>query len=79
MKVGYQLIKLILLKITKSHLVYQKCGYNYGRYRMPTVISDLIYCLKEELQCYKNDAVVNKETAKFAYNVVSLFMKNQTT
>lgn len=38
--------------------------------RMPTVLSDLIYCLKEELRSViKNDAVVNKETTKFAENV----------
>ncbi|WP_341876539.1 SMEK domain-containing protein [Defluviitalea saccharophila] len=42
-------------------------------YRMPTVISDLIYCLKVELRSViKNDAVVNKETAKFANNVSKL-------
>ena len=42
-------------------------------YRMPTVISDLIYCLKVELcSVIKNDAVVNKETAKFANNVSKL-------
>jgi len=42
-------------------------------YRMPTVISDLIYCLKEELRSViENDAVVNKETAKFAKNVNQL-------
>ena len=38
--------------------------------RMPMVISDLIYCLKEELKSIiKNDAVVNKETIKFSENV----------
>lgn len=42
-------------------------------YRMPTVISDLLFCLKEELRrVIENDAVVNKETAKFAYNVSKL-------
>lgn len=42
-------------------------------HRMPTVISDLIYCLKEELRgVIENDAVVNKETAKFAKNVNQL-------
>lgn len=42
-------------------------------YRMPTVISDLIYCLKEELcSVIENDAVVNKETTKFANNVGKL-------
>ena len=42
-------------------------------YRMPTVISDLIYCLKEELRSViENDAVVNKETAKFAKYVNQL-------
>lgn len=41
--------------------------------RMPMVISDLIYCLKEELRSViENDAVVNKETAKFAENVKKL-------
>lgn len=41
--------------------------------RMPTVISDLLFCLKEELRIViENDAVVNKETAKFAYNVSKL-------
>lgn len=42
-------------------------------YRMPMIISDLIYCLKEELRSViENDAVVNKETAKFANNVSKL-------
>ena len=42
-------------------------------HRMPTVISDLLFCLKEELRSViENDAVVNKETAKFAYNVSKL-------
>lgn len=42
-------------------------------HRMPTVISDLLFCLKEELRrVIENDAVVNKETAKFAYNVSKL-------
>ncbi len=42
-------------------------------HRMPTVISDLVYCLKEELRSViENDAVVNKETAKFANNVGKL-------
>lgn len=41
--------------------------------RMPTVISDLLFCLKEELRSViENNAVVNKETAKFAYNVRKL-------
>ncbi len=39
-------------------------------YRMPMIISDLIYCLKEDLaSVIENDAVVDKETAKFAINV----------
>lgn len=39
-------------------------------HRMPTVISDLIYCLKEELRSIiKNDSVINKETVRFAENV----------
>ncbi len=42
-------------------------------YRMPTVISDLIYCLREELcSVVENDAVVNKETSIFARNVIQL-------
>ncbi|MDD4390954.1 MAG: hypothetical protein PHW03_09215 [Eubacteriales bacterium] len=42
-------------------------------HRMPTVISDLLFCLKEELRSViENDAVVNKEIAKFAYNVSKL-------
>lgn len=42
-------------------------------YKMPMVISDLIYCLKEELRnVIENDAVMNKETAKFAENVSKL-------
>ncbi len=42
-------------------------------HRMPMVISDLLFCLKEELRSViENDAVVNKETAKFAYNVSKL-------
>ncbi|NOW89781.1 hypothetical protein BCD91_001804 [Clostridium beijerinckii] len=42
-------------------------------HRMPMVISDLIYCLKEELRSViENDAVVNKETVKFAENVKKL-------
>lgn len=42
-------------------------------YKMPMVISDLIFCLKEELRkVIENDAVVNKETAKFANNVREL-------
>ncbi|WP_238881720.1 SMEK domain-containing protein [Clostridium sp. YIM B02551] len=41
--------------------------------RMPTVISDLIYCLKEVLRsAIENDAVENKETVKFAENVKKL-------
>lgn len=39
-------------------------------HRMPLVISDLLYCLKEELRnVIENDAVKNKETIKFAENV----------
>lgn len=46
-------------------------------YRMPMIISDLIYCLKEELaSVIENDAVVNKETAKFATNVSNLICDN---
>ncbi|WP_027630689.1 SMEK domain-containing protein [Ruminiclostridium cellobioparum] len=42
-------------------------------HRMPMVISDLLFCLKEELRSViENDAVVNKETTKFAYNVSKL-------
>lgn len=42
-------------------------------YRMPTIISDLLFCLKEQLySVIENDAVVDKETAKFAYNVREL-------
>jgi len=42
-------------------------------HRMPMIISDLIYCLKKELcDVIKNDAVVNKETVKFAENVKRL-------
>ena len=42
-------------------------------YRMPMVISDLIYCLKKELRSViENDAFVNKETAGFAKNVKEL-------
>lgn len=42
-------------------------------HRMPLVISDLLFCLKEELRrVIENDAVMNKETAKFAYNVSKL-------
>jgi hypothetical protein len=42
-------------------------------HRMPTVISDLMYCLKEELRSViENVPVVNKETAKFAKNVNKL-------
>ncbi|SHI01064.1 hypothetical protein SAMN02745196_02322 [Clostridium collagenovorans DSM 3089] len=40
------------------------------QHSMPIVISDLIYCLKEELRSViENDAVVNKETVRFAENV----------
>lgn len=42
-------------------------------HRMPMVISDLLFCLKEELRSViENDAVVDKETAKFANNVRKL-------
>ncbi|UJA32838.1 SMEK domain-containing protein [Clostridium sporogenes] len=42
-------------------------------YRMPTVISDLIYCLKEVLRSViENDSVENKETIEFAENVRQL-------
>ena len=42
-------------------------------HRMPMVISDLLYCLKEVLRSViENDAVVNKETVKFANNVRKL-------
>lgn len=45
-------------------------------YKMPMIISDLIYCLKEELRnVILNDTVVNKETAKFAENVKKLIYK----
>ncbi|WP_252249394.1 SMEK domain-containing protein [Clostridium sp. VAP23] len=38
--------------------------------RIPMVIGDLIYCLKEVMQSViKNDVVENEETAKFAENV----------
>lgn len=39
-------------------------------HRMPLIISDLLYCLKEELRdVIENDAVKNKETFKFAESV----------
>lgn len=39
-------------------------------HRMPMVISDLLFCLKENLcSVIENDAVVDKETVKFANNV----------
>ena len=42
-------------------------------HRMPMVMSDLLFCLKEKLcSVIENDAVVDKETAKFANNVRKL-------
>lgn len=39
-------------------------------HRMPLIISDMLYCLKEELRdVIDNDSVKNKETLKFAENV----------
>lgn len=42
-------------------------------HRMPMVISDLLFCLKEKLRSVmENDAFVDKETTKFANNVRKL-------
>ncbi|MGL5767532.1 MAG: SMEK domain-containing protein [Sarcina sp.] len=57
-------IKKIYLGLPEMWLVTTQ------QHRMPTVISDLIYCLKEELRnILENDSVINKETVRFAENV----------
>ncbi|RPF47680.1 hypothetical protein EDD70_0478 [Hydrogenoanaerobacterium saccharovorans] len=67
-------IKFIEQNIKKSYLGLPEMWLvTTQEHRAPTIISDLIYCLKEELRnVIENDKVVNKETAIFAENVKKL-------